>query len=100
MTYTLTETLGELDADWAGSELGVPFDDCVTTHEMDFLLDMGEGPHSVYNSNNWYFNNVSKEEFFSDPASIDHEMTYVDWWEYHKDYYKGVAEWKNTEFTL
>merc|ERR1719263_1302383 len=100
MTYVLTDAEGDLDSDWQGSEIGEQYNECVSKHEMDFAAEMGEGPHSVYDSNKWYFNKVSKEEFFESKDAADPSMSFADWWDAHKDTYKGVGDWKDTKFTL
>ena len=48
MSYTLTEASGQLDGDWSGSAVGETYDECVSYHEMVFLEEEGEGPHSVF----------------------------------------------------
>ena len=48
---------------------------------MDFLKQKGSGPHSVYQSNEWYYLNVSREEFFADPDFEDTSISYEEWWE-------------------
>ena len=49
MTYTLTEANEQLGGDGAGgSEAGETYDECVSFHEVIFLEEEGEGPHSVF----------------------------------------------------
>ena len=100
MSYSLTSAEGDLDADWAGTSIGDTYDECVGRYEMEFLKDKGSGPHSVYQSNEWYYENVSKEEFFADPEFEDTSISYAEWWEQNKFDFKGVADWKTTKFTL
>ena len=85
MSYTLIEADGDLDADWLGFEVGDTYDECVDKHEVAFLADTGAGPHSVYISNNWYYDEVSKDEFFNDPSADDLKMSFSDWWGEYKD---------------
>ena len=68
MTYELKSKLGEVDADWEGLEIGQKMNECVSFHEMDFLMEYGKGEHSVYEQNAFYYNHVDKSVFFEGPA--------------------------------
>ena len=100
MTYVLESAAGELDSDWEGLEIGQKMNECVSFHEMDFLLEYGKGQHSVYQNNEFYYNHVSKAEFFEDMTKEDEDMTFEEWYAKYSGVYKGISGWKDTMFSL
>ena len=85
MTYKLQESPGDLDSDWEHMEVGDEYHDCVSFHEMDFLIAFGKGKHSVFESNKFYYNHVDKREFFENSSSVDMNMDFEAWWNKYKN---------------
>ena len=48
----------------------------VTKDEMMFMTKYGYGPHSIYDVNKYYFNEVDKEVFFEDGGNMS--LTFAD----------------------
>ena len=64
---------------------------------MDFFLENGIGPYSIYFYWNWIFNSKYHDYHFEDASEGE---TFDKWYESGGKIGKGRANWKDTMFTI